>query len=83
MVVYTLEQRLEILRHYFLRFWQNIIFSYEAHFALDGYVNKQICRIWCIENPHAYIEKSTHPKRVCVILWILIQRHNWVIFLRK
>ena len=45
---------------------KKIIFSYEAHFYLGGYVNKQNCRIWGIENPHAYIEKPTHPKRVTV-----------------
>ena len=38
----------------------------EAHFDLGGYVNKQNCRIWGTENPHAYIEKPTHPKRVTV-----------------
>ena len=36
------------------------------HFVLGGYVNKQSCRIWGTENPHAYIEKPTHPKRVTV-----------------
>ena len=40
---------------------KNIIFSGEAHFDLGGYVNKQNCRIWSTENPHAYIEKPTHP----------------------
>ena len=29
----------------------------ETHFDLGWYVNKQNCRIWGIENPHAYIEK--------------------------
>ena len=49
------------------RFWQKkIIFSDEAHFDLGGYVNKQNCCIWGTENPHAYIEKSTHSKRVTV-----------------
>ena len=43
---------------------KQIIFSDESHFDLGGYVNKQNCRIWGIENPHAYIEKPTHPKRV-------------------
>ena len=45
---------------------KKIIFSDEAHFDLGWYVNKQNCRIWGIENPNAYIEKPTHPKRVIV-----------------
>ena len=45
---------------------KNIIFSDEAHFDLDGYVSKQNCRIWFTENPHAYIEKPTHSKRITV-----------------
>ena len=45
-------------------FGKNFIFSDEAHFDFVGYVNKQNCRIWGIENPHAYIENPTHPKRV-------------------
>ena len=45
---------------------KKIIFSDEAHFDLGGYVNKQNCRIWDTENPHAYIEKPTRPKRVTV-----------------
>ena len=66
-VVYRLEQRWEILRHYFYRFWQKkIIFSDKARFDLGGCENKQNCRIWGTENPHAYIEKPTHPKRVTV-----------------
>ena len=43
---------------------KKIIFSDEAHFDLGGYVNKQTCRVWATENPHAYIKKPTHPKRV-------------------
>ena len=45
---------------------KKIIFSNEAHFDLGGYVNKLNCRIWGTENPHAFIEKPTHPKRVTV-----------------
>ena len=37
---------------------KKIIFSDEPHFDLGGYVNKQNCRIWGTENPHAYIERS-------------------------
>ena len=48
MVVYTLEQCWEILRHYFENYgnvaecvWQKkIIFLDEAHFDLGGYINK-------------------------------------------
>ena len=39
---------------------KKIIFSDEAHFDLGGYINKQNCRIWVTENPHAY--KAEHPK---------------------
>ena len=45
---------------------KKIISSYEAHFDLGGYVTKQYCRIWDTENPHTYIEKLTHPKRITV-----------------
>ena len=43
---------------------KKIISPDEAHFDLGGYANKQNCGIWGTENPHAYIEKPTHPKRV-------------------
>ena len=46
---------------------KKIIFSDEAYYDLGGYVNKEKCRIWDTENPHPYIEKPTHPKRV--IFW--------------
>ena len=47
-------------------FGKKITFLDEVHFDLGGYVNKQNCRIWGTENPHAYIEKPTHPKRATV-----------------
>ena len=47
-------------------FAKNIIFSDEAHFDLVGYINKNDCRIWGTENPHPYIEKPMHQKRVTV-----------------
>ena len=53
MVVYTLEQRWEILRQIDLQkmpiLVKKIIFSDENHFYLGGYVNKQNCRIWGTE----------------------------------
>ena len=41
-------------------------YSCTQYFDLGGYVNKQNCRIWVTENPHTYIEKPTHPRRVTV-----------------
>ena len=48
-------------------FGKKNIFSDEAHFDFGGYVNKQDYRIWGTENPHAYIEKPMHLKRVTVL----------------
>ena len=38
---------------------KKIIFSDKAHFDLGKYVNKQNCRFWDAENPHAYIGKPS------------------------
>ncbi len=48
-----------------------IIFSDEAIFQLDGKVNKQNCRIWATENPHAIQEIPLHSPKVMVwaALW--------------
>ncbi|EFN83836.1 hypothetical protein EAI_02650, partial [Harpegnathos saltator] len=42
-------------------FSNKIIFSDEAHFHLDGLVNRQNCRIWASENPRVIVEKQMHP----------------------
>ena len=47
-------------------FSKKIIFSDEAHFELNGYVNKQNCRIWGAENPREIQERPLHPQRVTV-----------------
>ncbi|GFU56070.1 uncharacterized protein TNCV_3405331 [Trichonephila clavipes] len=43
----------------------------EAHFWLNGYVNKQNCRIWSEANPQVYVETPLHPEKVTVwcALW--------------
>ena len=41
-------------------------FSDRSHLDLGEYVNKQYCSIWGTENPHAYIEMLTQPKRATV-----------------
>lgn len=48
------------------QFFKKIIFSDEAHFHLNGYVNKQNCRIWGSENPHALVQLPMHPLKVTV-----------------
>ena len=37
-------------------FSNKIFFSDDAHFTIDGYVNKQNCCIWGSENPQVIIE---------------------------
>ena len=43
---------------------ENIWFSDETHFHLDGYVNTQNCRIWATERPDIVMEKSLHSQKV-------------------
>ncbi|GFS74552.1 hypothetical protein TNCV_458781 [Trichonephila clavipes] len=51
----------------------------EAHFWLNGYVNKQNFRIWSEANPQVYVETPLHPEKLTVwcALWaggILLQK---------
>ncbi|GFT42749.1 DUF4817 domain-containing protein [Trichonephila clavipes] len=52
-------------------FHKRILFSDEAHFRLNGYVNKQNCRIWSEANPQVYVETPLHPEKLTVwcALW--------------
>ncbi|GFT56222.1 uncharacterized protein TNCV_130151 [Trichonephila clavipes] len=52
-------------------FHKRILFSYEAHFWLNGYVNKQNCRIWSEANTQVYVETPLHPEKLTVwcALW--------------
>ncbi|GFW98784.1 hypothetical protein TNCV_2837451 [Trichonephila clavipes] len=47
-------------------FHKRILFSDEAHFWLNDYVNKQICRIWSEANPQVYVETPLHPEKLTV-----------------
>ncbi|GFW91503.1 tc3a_0 protein [Trichonephila clavipes] len=38
----------------------------EAHFWLNGYVNKQNCRIWNEANPQVCVEMPLHPEKLTV-----------------
>ncbi|GFT88348.1 hypothetical protein TNCV_5074451 [Trichonephila clavipes] len=60
-------------------FHKRNLFSDEAHFWLNGYVNKQNCRIWSEANPQVYVETPLHPEKLTVwcALWaggILLQK---------
>ncbi|GFS95818.1 uncharacterized protein TNCV_2259001 [Trichonephila clavipes] len=50
---------------------KRILFSYEAHFWLNRYINKQNCRIWSEANPQVYVETPLHPEKLTVwcALW--------------
>ncbi|GFU67936.1 DUF4817 domain-containing protein [Trichonephila clavipes] len=52
-------------------FHKRILFSDEAHFWLNGYVNKQNCRIWSEANQQVYVETPLHPEKLTVwcTLW--------------
>ncbi|GFV26127.1 DUF4817 domain-containing protein [Trichonephila clavipes] len=52
-------------------FRKRILFSDEAHFWLNGYVNKQNCRIWSEANPQVHVETPLHPEKLTVwcTLW--------------
>ncbi|GFS57291.1 putative DD41D transposase [Trichonephila clavipes] len=52
-------------------FHKRILFSNEAHFWLNGYVNKQNCHIWNEANPQVYVETPLHPEKLTVwcALW--------------
>jgi len=47
-------------------FAKQIIFSDEAHFWMNGYVNKQNCRIWNDINPREIHQLQMYPEKVTV-----------------
>ena len=51
--------------------YRKIVFSDEAHFWLNGYVNKQNCRFWSEDQPEALQKLPMHPEKVavCCRLW--------------
>ncbi|GFY10763.1 transposase [Trichonephila clavipes] len=53
-------------------FHERILFSDEVHFWLNGYVNKQNCRIWSEANRQVYVETPLHPEKLTVwcALWV-------------
>ncbi|GFW11380.1 hypothetical protein TNCV_3809001 [Trichonephila clavipes] len=55
-------------------FHKRILFSDEAQFWLNGYVNKQNCRIWSEANPQVHVETPLHPEK----LTVCDEAHFWL-----
>jgi len=51
-------------------------FSDEAHFHLDGFMNKQNMRFWASENPYRFMEISLHPAKCTV--WCVISKQGLI-----
>ena len=47
-------------------FLQKLIMSDESHFHLNGFVNKQNCRIWGTANPQVIQQHQLHPAKCTV-----------------
>ncbi|GFT24863.1 uncharacterized protein TNCV_3021481 [Trichonephila clavipes] len=58
-------------------FHKRILFSDEAHFWFNGYVNKQNCRIWSEANPQVYVETPLHPEKLTVWCALRAGPVNW------
>ncbi|GFW51437.1 uncharacterized protein TNCV_4211151 [Trichonephila clavipes] len=69
----TPERRFQIVQIYFenngsvWNFHKRILFSDEAHFLLNGYVNKQNCRNWSEANPQVYVETPGYVKSLVYV----------------
>ncbi|GFT87844.1 putative transposable element [Trichonephila clavipes] len=60
--------RLPLFPVFISEFW---LAMKRTHFWLNGYVNKQSCRIWSEANPQVYVETPLHPEKLTVwgALW--------------
>ncbi|GFY12642.1 uncharacterized protein TNCV_2448331 [Trichonephila clavipes] len=54
-------------------FHKRILFSDEAHFWLNGYVNKQNCRITSEAYPQVYVQTPLHPEKLTGALYGLVE----------
>ncbi len=60
-----------------------IWFSDEAHFWLEGYVNKHNCCIWVGSNPGVFLTKNLHPKKITIWAALRTQGPISPIFVEK
>jgi hypothetical protein len=54
--------------------FNNAQFSDQAHFQLDGVVNKQNVRFWALQNPCVIHEKGAYELQITV--WVAISSHR-------
>ncbi|GFV12806.1 hypothetical protein TNCV_4476311 [Trichonephila clavipes] len=61
-------------------FHKRILFSDEAPFWLNGYVNKQNCYIFSEANPQVYVETPLHN-----VVWCVLRsgENHWSVLLQK
>ncbi|GFU01046.1 hypothetical protein TNCV_1816611 [Trichonephila clavipes] len=57
----------------FSYFHKRILFCDEAHFWLNGYVNKQNCHVWSEANPQVYVETPLNPEKLFGALYGLLE----------
>ncbi|KAI8115008.1 hypothetical protein CVS40_12678 [Lucilia cuprina] len=62
-------------------FHEKIIMSDEAHFHLNGYVNKQNSRFWGVENPQIIHQSPLHPLKSDSLVCNLVWRNHWTLLL--
>ena len=79
-----LEQRCEILRHYLLRFWQkkNHLFRWSAFWSWRVRKQAKVSHLGH-RKPTRMHWKADAPKTSHCLVRILVQKHNFALFLRK
>ena len=64
-------------------FHKKILFTDEAHFWLNGNVNKQNCRIWTEDNPQVIVQTPLHPEKLTVWCTLWSGGIGWSLLLQK
>ncbi len=67
-------QWLERFAHRGASRFDNVYFSDKAWVHLDGYINSQNYRLWCCENPHAFVESGLHSLKIGI--WCGLSRRK-------
>ncbi|GFW85595.1 uncharacterized protein TNCV_852471 [Trichonephila clavipes] len=64
-------------------FHKRILFSDEAHFWLNGYVNKQNCRIWSEANPQSVCRNTVTSRKTDCLVRFRGWWNHWSVLLQK